>query len=309
MDTQVLRGILSSNNAIASGTAQGAIADSSTATTELQAQLSRFGLLEKVDGEWGQLSQRALENFKTFRGIKEPGVGKATAAAFLSLDPSNLIRGWKIDGSWASRTIMWMVLHNFHISAEPDEINIVYFRGLNRDGTWNGNAPFQFNDRRTIIAVEKDSGGLYVPRMIGSWLATCDPGEYYWDNPMNDKGCADIKAWQYQAWSTGDHHGQDALVQTGTVTVLRGSDRIPDTGNDFGIDQHSVGEGQDYDFGDDPGRWSAGCQVGANRDEHDSEFMPLVHNDPREKANPGGYQHWTAVINGNDFLATFPAKT
>ncbi len=64
-----------------------------------------------------------------------------------------------------------------------------------------------------------------VPTFAGNWLGTCDPGEYYWENPMNKEGCADIKAWQYQAWSVGHHHGstgdQLALVQTGDITVIQ----------------------------------------------------------------------------------------
>ena len=274
----------------------------------VQTRLINFWLLDKPDGSWGSKSARALETFKAFKGIKEQGVQKATAQALINTNPHNLIKGWHLTGDWASRTVMWYVLHNFAIATNPGEVNICYFRGLNRDGTWNGNEPFQFNDRRVVWTVTKTKEGLFVPTFQGNWLATCDPGEYYWDNPMNEKGCADIKAWQYKAWSTGNHKGQDALIQTGTITVLRGSDRIPDTGDDFGVDQHSVGHGQDYSFGEDPGRWSAGCQVGASREEHDNEFMPLVHSDPREKADPGSYRHWTAVINGDDFLSFFPCS-
>ena len=283
-----------------------AIASYPSLAEQLQLRLSNFWLLDKPDGKWGPKSARALENFKIFKGIKEPGLGKATATALVNTDPSQIIRGWLLDGSWPSRTIMWMVLHNFYISTGEGEINIVYFRGLNRDGTRNDNVPFVFNDRRTIITVSKNKDGFFVPEFKGNWLATCDPGEFYWETPMNPDGCADIKAWQYQAWSVGDHHGQNALVQTGVITVLRGGDRTPDSGDDFGVDQHSVGEGQDYSFGEEIGKWSAGCMVGASRQEHDEEFMHLVQSDPREQAAPGQYKHWTAVLNGDDFLDMFP---
>lgn len=283
-----------------------AIASNPDIAKQLQARLSNFWLLSEPDGKWGPKSKRALATFKAFKGIQEEGLGKATASSLINTDPHLLIRGWYLDGSWASRTVMWYVFHNFYISTNPGEINICYFRGLNRDGTWNGNAPFQFNDRRTIWVCDRNDQGLLVPHFKGNWLATCDPGEYYWEHPMNDAGCADIKAWQYQAWSTGMHHDQFALIQTGTITVLRGSNRVPDTGDDFCVDQHSVGHGQDFNFGEDPGPWSAGCQVGASRQEHDQEFMPIVKSDPREKANPGRYKHWTAVINGDDFLSMFP---
>ncbi|MHC5614977.1 MAG: hypothetical protein ACYTXA_29360 [Nostoc sp.] len=51
---------------------------------------------------------------------------------------------------------------------------------------------------------------------------------------------------------------------------------------------------------------SAGCMVGASSNEHYHEFMSLVQADPREKNAPGKYQHWTTVINGNEFLDIFP---
>ncbi len=282
-----------------------AIASNQSAALEFQTRLSNFWLLDDPDGKWGPISARSLSVFKSFRGIIESGLGKATATALINTDPASLIRGYTLDGSWASKALMWYVYHNFYINTQPGEINICYFRGLNRDGSWNGNEPFVFNDRRVVWRV-RQKGNALVPEFLGNWLASCDPGEYYWDNPMNEKGCADIKAWQYKAWSVGDHNGQNALVQTGTITVLRGSDRVPDSGDDFAVDQHSVGEGEDYSFGDDIGLWSAGCMVGASRQEHDEEFMPLVQSVPQEKANPRVYQHWTAVINGNDFLSLFP---
>ena len=282
-----------------------AIAANKEAALEFQNRLSHFWLLSDPDGKWGPLSARALSVYKSFRGISEPGLGKATAASLINTDPKSLIRGYSLDGSWASRTLMWYVYHNFYFSTNPGEINICYFRGLSRNGSWNDNEPFVFNDRRVVWRV-RQAGDALVAEFLGNWLATCDPGEYYWENPMNDKGCADIKAWQYQAWSVGDHNGQNALIQRGNITVLRGPDRVPDTGNNFYVDQHTVGKGQDFNFGDAVGRWSAGCMVGASRREHDEEFMRIVQSDPREKANPRVYQHWTAVINGNDFLGMFP---
>lgn len=273
---------------------------------DLQIRLSNFWLLDNPRDKWNSKAQRALDNFKSFRGIKEAGFGKITATALINTNPSNLIRGWTLNGSWESRTAMWMVLHGMHISTSFNTFNIVYFRGLNRDGSLNNNEPFIFNDRRTIFRVNKDAEDNNYISFVANHLATCDPGEYYWENPMNDDGCADIKAWQYRAWSIGDHKGQEALVQTDEVTVLRGQDRRPYTGSDFGIDQHSVGIGQDFSFGDEVGPWSAGCMVGASRDEHDNGFMPIVKSDSRERSDPGNYKHWTTVVNGSDFIDMFP---
>ena len=271
----------------------------------LQSRLSHFWLLEQngADGQWGDRSSAALSRFKTFRGgMTETGLGKLTAAELINTEPSSLIRGYKINGDWASRAVMWMSLHNFYLSpnGKNGEINIVYFRGLDKEGNWDGNAQFVWNDRRTVLLI-KDG----TPSFGGNWLATCDPGEYYWENPMNPKGCADLKAWQFQAWSVGDHHGQHALVQSDSITVYRGEDRVPDTGNDFGVDQHTVRDDLDYNVGENVGRWSAGCQVGANSDEH-TTFMKFVDNDPREASDRTSYKHWTAIVNGNDFLDYFP---
>ncbi|MHC5672361.1 peptidoglycan-binding protein [Nostoc sp.] len=284
-----------------------AIAANKTLALQLQSRLKDFWLLNSPDGLWGAKSARALNAYKHFQNLSEPGINPHIAASLLNTKPTDLIPGFQLNGDWPSRTVMWINLHNQQISTNGNkgEINIVYFRGLDRNGKWNGNAPFIWNDRRCVLVI-KDK----APTFAGNWLATCDPGEYYWDNPMNQEGCADIKAWQYQAWSVGHHHGstgdQLALVQTGDITVLRGSDRLPDEGNNFSVDQHTTNN-PDGASPDEPVKgWSAGCMVGASSNEHYYEFMSLVQADPREKNAPGKYQHWTTVINGNEFLDIFP---
>jgi len=290
-----------------------AIAAKPNIAKDLQTRLQDFWLLDAPDGKWGRRSSFALRTYKQFQKITEPGIGSVTAKSLINTNPPNLIPGFKLNGDWASRTVMWMTLNNYHISTDgkKGEINIVYFRGLDRNGNWNGNPPFVFNDRRTILVI-KDG----VPSFIGNWLATCDPGQKWWENPMNEKGCADIKATQFRAWSVGHHHEQLALVQSDNLTVLRGSGREPDTGDDFGVNQHTTGDDvggdrdnySDYSPGDEVGGWSAGCQVGASAWEHFKEFMPLVQADPREQKAPGAYKHWTTIIDGEDFLAAFPAR-
>ena len=275
---------------------------SSALVKPLQARLQDFWLLAKADGVWGPKSARALSAFKQFKGIKELGLGPSTAAALVNTDPTHLLPGFQLNGGWASRTVMYVTHYGYHLSTGAGETNIVYFRGLDLDGTWNGNAAFQFNDRSTILVV-KDG----VPSFMANLLCTVDPGSTDWYVPINPKGCADIKAGCYQSWSVGNHKGQNALIQVADVTVLRGESRTEDTGDDFYIDQHSVGPGQDYNEGDDPGSWSAGCLVRASRWEHDHIFMPQVQADPRERANPGSYKHWTTVIDGDDFLDLLPA--
>lgn len=181
-----------------------------------------------ADGIWRENSSGALSRFKTLGGIYEAGCGKITASELINTDPSSVLRGYTLNGDWASRTLMSLSLHHFYFTDKGNngEINIVYFRGLDKQGNWNGNASFVWNDRRAVLVIKNG-----IPAFAGNWLATVDPGQYYWENPMNLKGCADIKAWQFQSWSVGDHKGQHALVQSNNITVYRGEQKVPDTGH------------------------------------------------------------------------------
>lgn len=290
-----------------------AIATNKALALNLQARLQNFWLLNQPDGLWGAKSARALAAYKRFQKIDEPGIGKITATSLINTNPVDLIPGFKLNGDWASRTVMWMTYNKQFISRNGNtgEINIVYFRGLDQTGQRNGNAPFVFNDRRCVLVIKNG-----VPSFAGNWLATAEPGQDSWNNPPNPEGCAVLKTGQYQAWIVDAHitqhsHQYPALVQEGVLTVLRGDNQVLDIGASFGINQHTVADADqgDPDFtpGDEIGWWSAGCLVGASSREHYEEFMPLVQADPREKANPGTYKHWTSVINGSEFLDLFSA--
>ena len=130
----------------------------------------------------------------------------------------------------------------------------------------------KFDDR--ICVVYKDENG-WVTR---TWEATCDPGLYWREKPMNVAGTAIMCEGQYRgAYKIGKHRGKyDALVQTGgRVTVWRDSNRYekldhgdPSDGY-FGINIHKAGrESENVD------KWSAGCQVFANESDF-KEFMSI----------------------------------
>ncbi|UBF29887.1 hypothetical protein K9N68_37385 (plasmid) [Kovacikia minuta CCNUW1] len=197
----------------------------------------------------------------------------------------------KID-NLASKIIEYMRSKNYRISTKPGEINIVYVEGMNKDGTLNDNTPNVFNDRRIVI--EFDDRG--TPQIIGNWEATINPGNYYYKNPMNPKGTANIVYGQFKnAWKVGIHgtsSPHEALVQCSPVTVNRG--KVPgqvkskDTGN-FGINQHG---GYNYPT-DDINKASAGCLVGRTMSQH-QQFMSIVKQDPRYKTNRGFA--WDATI-------------
>lgn len=155
--------------------------------------------------------------------------------------------------------------------------NIVYVEGMDVDGNPNNDEPNQFNDVRLVL-----SGDF---RLLGNWSATTEPGRWYTQNPMNQKGCARIGFGQYKAWAVGRHGNSDpheALVQVGEVVVWRDANRDGLRVGDnidrglFGINQH-----WGYDLPpDNIGRASAGCLVGRSRQGH-REFMNIIKSDRR----------------------------
>lgn len=163
------------------------------------------------------------------------------------------------------------------------EVNIIYIEGCNYDLTPNGNEPDKWNDLRTIIKFQ--SG---VPTVSGKWQATTEPGTYFTEHRLNERGAARIALGQFKAWKVGFHRqNHEALVQTGdVVTVFRDDNEdykregdVTDTGY-FGINQH-----WGYDISEDSiGNASAGCLVGRTKQGH-REFMALVKQDVRYQAD------------------------
>jgi hypothetical protein len=155
-----------------------------------------------------------------------PNVGildEETTRKLIETDPTELPPPTlALSNDLASRIIKYMMLKKYHISTKADEYNIVYVEGMNADGTANTDAPNQFNDRRMVIQIIV--GG--VPKIVGNWEATTEPGNFYTNNPMNPNGAARIKFEQYKAWRVGTHKEQKpALVQAENVTVHRDFDR------------------------------------------------------------------------------------
>lgn len=136
--------------------------------------------------------------------------------------------------------------------------------------------PNQFDDR--ICVVFKDEFG-WITR---TWPATTEPGTYWLNHPTRIEGTAILVPGQYRGcWKIGKHRGQyDALVQRkGEVKVYRDSNRDeivdmnPDTTQEgfFGINIHKAGAEST-----EVNKWSAGCQVFANRDDF-KEFMGICY--------------------------------
>lgn len=152
--------------------------------------------------------------------------------------------------------------------------NIIYIEGLNINGRLNGDESNQFNDVRAIFNQEK---------CLDCWQATCEPGSWYTDRPMNPDGAFRIAfGFHEKAWEIGVHGNSDpheSLIQCGEVRGYRDYNRDMIRSGDrevrgyFGINQH-----WGYDMPpNDIGQASAGCLVGRSRHGH-REFMGFCIN-------------------------------
>ncbi len=170
-----------------------------------------------------------------------------------------------IDLITSSKILKYCKSKNYPIA----DFNIVYIEGLTINGQFNGDEPNQFNDVRAIF----DS-----KRCLDCWQATCEPGSWYTDYPMNPEGAFRIAfGYHDRAWEIGIHGNSEpheALVQVGEVDgyrdynqdMIRTGDR--QVRGYYGINQH-----WGYDMPpSDIGQASAGCLVGRSRQGH-QEFM------------------------------------
>tara|TARA_Y100000310_G_scaffold21406_2_gene20702 strand:- start:530 stop:1105 length:576 start_codon:yes stop_codon:yes gene_type:complete len=136
--------------------------------------------------------------------------------------------------------------------------------------------PNQFDDRMCLVFRDE------IGWLTRTWPCTTDPGKYWLEHPMNIEGTAILVPGQYRGvYRIGKHRGQyDALTQRGgTVKVYRDGDKdeILDmdpesvTEGYYGINIHKAGAKSIA-----VNRWSAGCQVFANKDDF-VEFMSICY--------------------------------
>jgi hypothetical protein len=268
---------------------------------QVQAHLIRLGLLEPpVDGKFGRLSQRALQEFKSLLQIVEPDLGATT---FKLLEDPSTVLPLKLGSDFASRMIRYMQSKKYFVSIGAQMYNVVYVEGVNADGSLNDDAFDQWNDRRIVIEIINGK-----PKLVGNWSATTEPGYEYTVEPMNENGAARIAFGQYKAWKMGLHGSgystHKALVQTSKLPVhrdfnqdgLRSGDKV-DSGL-FGINQH-----WGYDL-PRVGIASAGCLVGRWQEGH-QDFIDILLSDFRYLGN-SGYQFMATVIPGDDLAQKFP---
>lgn len=176
--------------------------------------------------------------------------------------------------NYGKNILEYIISKKFRVRA----YNIVYLEGCDPDTfKLNGDVLNYWNDVRMVI---KNDGTI-----LHCVSATTEPGDYYTYNPINSKGAARIwlgknnEGYQYKdAWTFGDHKGQDALVQIAPIIVCRDfnkdGSRVGDNLDEglFGINQHTTSNAPDT-----VGLWSAGCLVGRYLDSH-AKFMRLCRN-------------------------------
>jgi hypothetical protein len=288
-------------------------------TIHIQKVLMWVGLLEATakgaDGKLGPLTTEAFQLFQTI--TKCPKVGtldKATAKALIETSPEkirSLIPKVKLrpGSDLAGRVIKYMVSKDYNISQEKGTYNIVYIEGVDPDGTENSDELNTFNDLRMVIQID----AMGVPKVVGKWVATTEPGTFWTENRMDEKkrGAARIKFGQYKAWRVRAHITKSsnqfpALRQDGEVSVFRDGNEdgfrtgdFLDTGL-FGINQHHAADSPRTDIG----LYGAGCLVGQMEDEH-NEFMDIIMQDKRYKLN-NDYLFETAIIAGDELNKMFP---
>lgn len=170
----------------------------------------------------------------------------------------------------------------FQKSHKPFNLNLVGVRKKN--GT-----PNAFDDKLYVFWKHENNWNLRT------YKVTTDPGLYYLEHPLNNKGTAILKPGQYRSsHMLGMHKGRyKALVQSGSVTVIRDFDRDRNldyqSGREqtgyFGINIHRANSKQESPF---VNKWSAGCQVFANPTQY-AEFISLCQKASLEWGNSFTY--------------------
>lgn len=193
------------------------------------------------------------------------------------------------------KIIAYMRARGYRVKAR----NIVYIEDSLEDGTPTAGVLDAWDDRSLIVA---DTG-----KVLLNATATCEPGAYWTNNPMNPKGAARIAFGQHRAaWELGTHRrsSHPALVQCDNVKVIRDTNedgrRSPKDYEDFGlfgINQHGCLADGDVNS---IGHWSAGCMVRLYWKAH-LKFMTLC----RES---GSKRFDTTVIDSSDLAKFVPEK-
>ncbi len=199
----------------------------------------------------------------------------------------------------ASRLYAAMQRKGYPIAKADGKTNIIYLRGGDASGRKSGNRVNEWSDTRFVLMFRDGQ-----PYIAGAWKATIKPGLPAIKNPLGKSGAAFIEDGYYHAWRLGTHRGifgrtERGLVQVASVKFRRDvnhngnvTGELLQTGM-IGLNQHSGNNSKNVD------RTSYACLVGQSSDGHLNQFIPLLENDPRYKADP---QHifGTAILSFSD---------
>ncbi|PWT94419.1 MAG: hypothetical protein C5B54_00085 [Acidobacteria bacterium] len=259
----------------------------------IQKQLIALGYLDPpADGVIGSVTTWALRQ----AGITQEVTAENADAILQRLNeraPLPLIPG----NDLAGRIIKAMHRNGYWVCRHSKCLNIVYVEGMDVGGKPNKNIPNHFNDLRLLIRIENG-----IPKIVGQWEGTTEPGKYWTQRPMSKRGAARLAFGQYKSWALGSHKKKThpALVQVSPLPVYRdllkkyhryGQKHI---GN-FGIQHHGGYDLSKHDLG----RSSAGCLVGRSMAGHKT-FIRLVKTDARFIAAGGGYRFMATLMPASD---------
>lgn len=198
-----------------------------------------------------------------------------------------------------NKLVRYMEATGYEVFKGNKQFNLIAIEGCNPDTfELNNDEPDKYNDCFNVIEFVNNEAVLKF-----SVYCTTEPGSWYTENPMSDKGAARIKFGQYKSWKIGYHKNQYALVQEAPITVFRDLNKDgyrtgdkEDTGI-FGVDIHTTNS--DNNETNSIGRWSAGCIVVANKSSF-SNIMQLLQTDSRYTAD-NDFLFTLTVIDGEDF--------
>lgn len=148
-------------------------------------------------------------------------------------------------------------------------LNIIGIRSNNNNRVTN-----KFDD--VLIVIYKDNNDIITRKCFD---ITTEPGKFYMNNPINNKGTGILVPGQYKGcWEIGLHQGKyKALVQRKNVKVYRDNNKNdiydinPETIDEgvFGVNIHKAGNNSVQ-----VDKWSAACQVFANNTDF-NHFIKL----------------------------------
>lgn len=161
-----------------------------------------------------------------------------------------------------------------------DAINIVFLRDTDAD-SWLpiGSQPDRWNDTCVLVTNKGE--------VLSSYWATCEPGRYYTENPMNSQGAFRLAADYYHkdGWKLGQHFGRPALEQANTLFGYRDANRnfvseeneATEAPEESKVNIHNCGvrNGNGLDGGEYVSKWSAGCCVIRNNSSY-QKFLTTV---------------------------------